>query len=591
MKNKYILLVEDDSLLIESIDRDFKNPIDDEKIGLFQGNLQSADSVDQAFTFYQAKYFDLIILDLRLGKGGDGLDLLREVRKIDSLTPILVLSGQAEAPDHHEIGKYPHTYFIDKNLSDSGTGNPRLERCIECLRDGEKNYEKTHRYFYLLPIMSSFLFDERAPGDSPFGTETREQLIKYLRDPHNGFNGKGIYGWFDRIGESISKYTETIIPELFRRPVEVDMKQIVKRIRGDYSLETMEGFLNMDPYYREHFSHQFHVFLIGHLIYNTFKDLIHPHIKQMFERYSRPNPIDTKKLPGLFEIGWHLTSLFHDCGYPVQYYQKLFSHYFKETFHYRFLPRLIVMEELILNENLEPYFDTIVDDFWADRDNKEEFRLLILHQFKERNHGIHSSIALRKLIRFNETTGEEFSKLLKPVYSAVAVHDWEVWGCARAVQDFIKRNERIENPFKFHYPLDFLADLKRDPLLHILLIADSMHNWGRGIGIHNLFYTYRLELIDIRKEKENSKDFLTFELNVREGENPETSPGIFCKFCQTFKTLSVILGSDGLPVKIVLNRGLKRESSKSGPQLFVEFRPGIEKPIDCKETKGCPWNE
>jgi CheY-like chemotaxis protein len=589
MKNKSILLVEDDSLVKGSIVRDFKKTIDDPNIGLFQGNVYWADSVDQAFTLYQANYFDLIILDLRLGKGGDGLDLLKKVRNIDQLTPIMVLSGQAEKMDYHVIGKYPNTYFVNKDLAKLDNGNPRLDRCIECLKDGEKNYEKTHRYFYLPPVISSYIFEEGASVGSPFGKKTREQLIAYLREPLAGLNGKGIYGWFDQIGETVSKHAKTVHSKLFHRPIGINIEKIIKRIRGDYSLETMEEFLNMDPYYREHFSHQFHVFLIGRLIYNTFKDLIHPHIKQMFEKYSGNNPLDEKEVPSLFEIGWFLAALFHDIGCPVQYYQALFKHYFRENFYYQSLPRLMIMEDRIPNEGLDPYFDAIVDDFWSDRDKKEEFRLLVVHQFNEKNHAIHSSIALRKQVRFNEKNGEDFSKLLTPVYSAVAMHDYEVWGNAGAVQDFLKDNEEIENRFKFHYPLHYLADLERNPLLHILLIADSMHNWGRGIGIHNLFYTYRLELIDIRQEKETSTDFLTFELNVREGENPKTSPEIFCKFCQTFKTLSVILGSNGLPVKIVLNRGIKRKSKKSNPQSYVEFRLGIGEQIDCKETKGCSW--
>lgn len=591
MKKKSILLVEDDELVRDSIVRDFKDPIDDPDIGLFKGNVHWAKSINQAFALYRTIFFDLIILDLRLGEGGDGLDLLEEVRKNDPLTPILVLSGQAEAPDHHEIGKYPNTYYFDKNAVDQGTGNPRMKRCLEYLKIGEKSYEKTHRYFYLPPVISSYMFEKEAPVNSPFGNKTREQLIAYLREPVTGFNGKGIYGWFDQIGETVCKHAKTLHPKLFHHPIGINIKKIIKRIRGDYSLETMEEFLNMDPYYREHFSHQFHVFLIGRLIYNTFKDLIHPHIKQMFEKYSGINPLDEKEVPRLFEIGWFLTALFHDIGCPVQYYQELFKHYFRENFYYQSLPRLMVMDDRIPNEGLDPYFDAIVDDFWSDRNKKEEFRLLVVHQFNEKNHAIHSSIALRKQVRFNEKNGEDFSKLLTPVYSAVAMHDYEIWGNAGAVQDFLKDNKEIENRFKFHYPLDFLADLERNPLLHILLIADSMHNWGRGIGVHNLFYTYRLELIDIRQEKETSTDFLAFELNVREGENPKSSPELFCKFCQTFKTLSVILGSHGLPVKIVLNRGLKRESQKSDPQSFVEFRLGIGKQINCKRTKGCPWNE
>lgn len=595
MKNKYILLIEDDKELEKSIQRDFRNPIDDNIIGLFQGNVQWADSVVKADSLYKSNYYDLIILDLRLGHGGDGIDFLKQVREIDSLTPILILSGQAEEPDHHEIGKYPNTYFFDKNLAVVETENPRQMRCIELLRTSEENYEKFHHDFYLPQAMAKYLFDEKEPTGTPFSVEARQQLRNYFRDPMKGFDNKGIYGWFDHIGDLICKHSNDAFTKLRGRQSEINIKPIIHRIRGDDSLKTMEDFLNMDPYYRQHFSHQFHVFLIGHLIYNAFKDQILPHIKTLFSKYQNPDSIDTETAHALFEIGWYLTSLFHDNASPVQHFSELFDRYFSKNFHYKFKPRQLIMVGLIEKEGLGPYFDAIVDDFWSGRERTEEFQLLLSHQFHEKNHAIHSAISLRKLVRFNEETTDEFCRLLNPVYSAIALHDWNVWKFARAVKEFTEVNPKIKTSHDLAYHLDFHAELDKNSLLHILLIADTIQSWNRGTGIHNTFHKYRIELIDIRweqadigSEKKKTTDFFTFELNVREGNEKETNALVYCKFCQTFKTLSVILGSGGLPVKIILNKGLKR---KSKVQSFVQFLLGTGKQINCSKTDGCPYKQ
>lgn len=585
MKNKSILLVEDDSLVKNSIIRDFKKTIDDEKIGMFKGNVQWADSVDQAFALYQANYFDLIILDLRLGKGGDGLDLLKKVRDIDQLTPIMVLSGQAEATDHHVIGKYLNTYYFDKNFVEFGTGNPRLERCIECLRDAEKLSDKCQFLLYIPQVLSSRLF-----GHGVYGTEvlkiSEKDIVKYQRSPGDS----GIIGMINELYETISENIKIISSEVYKNSTSLKFKKLVKRL-SRYSLKKIEPFLNLEPNYREHYNHQFQNFLLGCVFYDKFESRINKNIREIFERSSGVTFKDDHMLTRLFTVAWFFTAMFHDNAYIIQYFDKVLSLYFKEFFHYRFPPTQIDVDSIIHRENLMPFFTSIADDFWKGESWREEFDTLLRHQFADKNHAIHSAIALRKLIRSSETD-EKFSKLFTPVYTAIALHDWKVWSKSMKIQEFIEKNrEKFKYDDDFQYNLNFSTDLEKNPLLHLLILVDTLQVWGRSVGGKPFEKTNRLELIDIKDEIDCNIESLVIKLNVREGENPETSPEIFCKFCQTFKTLSVILGSDGLPVKIILNRGPKHKSKKSDPQSYVEFRLGIGEQINCKDTQGCPWNE
>lgn len=593
MKIKKILLIEDDRRYKESIERDFKKPIFDKKMGLFIGKIDWTDSVSQALELYNQCYYDLVILDLRLGEGvdKDGIDFLTQTREMDNSTPVLILSGQADEKDHQEIGKYNNTRYFKKAITTTSIGNSRLERFIEMLREGEEYFEKNHRDFFLPPVMVSSLFFQDAAYGNTFQPEAKEDLLKFLRAPLGSFEEKGIIGWFERVEHEVVKSNELICSKILnyssgRDEQKVDIKTIISRANGGYTLEKMEFFLNMDPYYREHYSHQRQVFLLGCLIYNQFKERVDPCLNDLLDKYIKlENPHERGMVTSLFEVCWYLTAMFHDCGYPIQHYHKLFTQFLKENFHYRFSPRLRITDDLILNERLDPCFDVIADDFWGDRNKKEEFRLMLVHQFVERNHAVHSAVAMRKLIRFNES-GESFSRLLQPVYSAIALHDYGVWQHSAIVGKFLKDNqEKLKDKLPFNYNLDFQADLKRNPLLHILLIADSIHHWGRGVGIFNLFSTYRLDLVNIGLESKKNVEFLTFELNAREGEKIEIQPYVFCQFCRTFKTLSVILGSDGLPVKILLNRGLKQ---KEDDDLTVTFHLGIGENIDCQNTPGCP---
>lgn len=82
------LIVEDDPM-VEFIHRNYL-----EKIGHFQ-EIYSADTVADAEILLQSKHVDLLLLDVHL-KNGNGLDLLKEIRKSQQSIEVILITAANE---------------------------------------------------------------------------------------------------------------------------------------------------------------------------------------------------------------------------------------------------------------------------------------------------------------------------------------------------------------------------------------------------------------------------------------------------------------------------------------------------------------
>jgi DNA-binding NtrC family response regulator len=81
-----VLLVDDEAMYVESLAKVLRRRGLDPEIAL--GGLA-------ALARLQGAEFDVIVLDLRM-PGMDGIATLEEIRRRDSVTPVLLLSGQAD---------------------------------------------------------------------------------------------------------------------------------------------------------------------------------------------------------------------------------------------------------------------------------------------------------------------------------------------------------------------------------------------------------------------------------------------------------------------------------------------------------------
>jgi len=114
-KNRLILFVEDDRVLNHLVKIYFKGLYD--IVGLF-----SAESAIETFDNYK---YDLFLLDINLGDGMNGIDLLKYIRKIPQFakTPIIAatayaLEGDKEFLLSHGFDGYIPKPFTKKELID-----------------------------------------------------------------------------------------------------------------------------------------------------------------------------------------------------------------------------------------------------------------------------------------------------------------------------------------------------------------------------------------------------------------------------------------------------------------------------------------
>ncbi len=86
MSNITVLIVDDEAPVLKAVSSVLKH----EKIE----SVCAANSAD-AFTCLNQRTFDLILLDIMM-PGQDGFSMLRELRKRQILTPVILLSGRGE---------------------------------------------------------------------------------------------------------------------------------------------------------------------------------------------------------------------------------------------------------------------------------------------------------------------------------------------------------------------------------------------------------------------------------------------------------------------------------------------------------------
>ena len=83
--------------------------------------LDFADSGEKAFRLINDKKFDIILMDINLGKGMSGVETTKEIRKIESYrkTPIVAITGFAMRGDREEFIQAGCTHYLSKPFSRS----------------------------------------------------------------------------------------------------------------------------------------------------------------------------------------------------------------------------------------------------------------------------------------------------------------------------------------------------------------------------------------------------------------------------------------------------------------------------------------
>ena len=137
MQNKSILLVDDEEIILNSIGTDLRQENYD---------VTLATSGEEAVTLLQDSRFDLVVTDLSMS-GLDGIQVLKEAKKIHSLTGVIILTGYGDmtsAIDALRLGA--DDYVLKPCGSDELI--IRIGRCLE----KQEAFQKIKLYENILPV-------------------------------------------------------------------------------------------------------------------------------------------------------------------------------------------------------------------------------------------------------------------------------------------------------------------------------------------------------------------------------------------------------------------------------------------------------
>jgi len=233
-----------------------------------------------------------------------------------------------------------------------------------------------------------------------------------------------------------------------------------------------EKVLFKQPHYRDHFIHQFQVFLSGIPIINKHYDAIVESYTTVFGDNSKIN----------IDFSWLLAATFHDIGYLVQQFDEWLNSFFKEFLEISEIPINLDFGKLFLIRNFQEYVDKLTSlymSIYSDKKEGEwtyngkhivdnEFRKMFSSKLiSDRNHGLISALILLDRIENSKVVqgisnykDGTFTSSIMPSALSISLHDAEIF-----LNDKIKQIE-----------------FSKDPLSFILIYCDTIQEWGRPIS-------------------------------------------------------------------------------------------------------------
>jgi hypothetical protein len=257
--------------------------------------------------------------------------------------------------------------------------------------------------------------------------------------------------------------------------------------------------------YRDHYIHQFQVFLLGLLI-------IDEHYEYFSSKYDHP------------EICWLIASSFHDIAYPVQLYDIWNADFFKKVFNLSCNPGIFELKSKFIDERFlccmgrlicslcETQTHEPLPPTWMEP--KNDLVQFFYNQITlKKTHGIMSSVSLLKMVQskmddpiFKENIEKKYGSFEPSIENlfiksavAIALHEEKIWSAKLKMSkngDYSKGKRLIKQ-----------LNFDDDPLSFLLIFCDTIHEWGRPS---------KSEESDLTGDQRN--DFLLKDLDI----NPDT---------------------------------------------------------------------
>ncbi len=221
-----------------------------------------------------------------------------------------------------------------------------------------------------------------------------------------------------------------------------------------------EKILNELPGYRDHFIHQYQVFLLGYYIIEKLKSTQVPFHEAYAKTILLEEPLDDQSLKRIADLAWLVTSTFHDIAFPLQkinqWLPNMVEKFLGEESKW-IIPEIPI--ELILFDEKGRYFTSITElNRYLVQMNlipgidDDEFYQLFLKIVRKKDHGVLSALIL---------AAPQFpcqNEIIIPASLAIAFH--------KKLLDEIKSTGTK-------------ISFEQFPLLFLLLYCDLVQEWGR----------------------------------------------------------------------------------------------------------------
>jgi len=203
--------------------------------------------------------------------------------------------------------------------------------------------------------------------------------------------------------------------------------------------------------YRDHYLHQFQVFLLGlHIIDKFYQKLKFDRVKEM---------------------QWLVASSFHDVAYPVQLYDGWSKRFFKKLFGISNVGSADLKSQFIDNTLLasmgylivslcETHLERPLTGNWLE-DEKNLVKFFYKKITMVKHHCVLSAISLLKKVLADQNVSDSVKGVFVPAALAMALHDEEIWAG-------LKTSHGLSS-IKF----------ANDPIAFLLLFCDCVQEWGR----------------------------------------------------------------------------------------------------------------
>lgn len=251
---------------------------------------------------------------------------------------------------------------------------------------------------YIDRLLLDFVFDLQRIS---YGEELQKLVIRHLRDKGDDYQF---------VEDTFSALWKKYIPEMnysnFLRTAELPLYNI---------------FATRGKPYRDHYLHQFQVFLLGLAIIDKLKNGNH------FDLASHQN----------IDVQWLITSSFHDMAYPLQLYDSWAREFFEKSIDVpnigvsdlksSFIDRsLLSTLGFLLSELCGKHFHAHLKDSWLHEEN--ELVLFFYDRItKLKHHCLLSTLFLLKQAqKYSEKN--RLRDLFVPASLAIALHHyWDLW--------------------------------------------------------------------------------------------------------------------------------------------------------------------